>query len=327
MDHRRGHRHEPAHPPGGCERQRPAAQPVVLPALESRRTAILVSQPGGTHPVLRRRCPWRWRSSRWHPGVRGVESTAPARLNPRRSRQHDEETPPCIAGRPCAGNTGSPCRGRNGSGVAREGPARGGCRAALSARPAGARRLGGQVGRNHGLVAACLSREPSRLQRKRWRLHLAAGRFPAVQGQQGWFDQRVAAEHQLQHGRCRESARGDEEPEVRRRHRCRTKVSDPASDRRGRRLQAGPPLLRRDRLWRGRAARHVERVHRAGGPQGRVHRPEGSGLAEGAGVREPLPEPQREQRSEVCRQRRRFHLHARLEPARVRRTGHRPTAA
>ncbi len=142
-----------------------------------------------------------------------------------------------------------------------------------------------------------------------------------------WFDQRVAAEHQLQHGRLVERTRGDQEPEVRRGHRRRPKVPDPASDRRGRRLQARPPLLRRDRLRRRRASRHVERVPGAGRPQGRVDRSEGSGLAEGAGVREPLPEPQREQRPEVGRQRWRVRLHAGLESRPSTRTGRRPTAA
>ena len=153
--------------------------------------------------------------------------------------------------------------------------------------------------------------------------------FVLSKAKAGRIDQRVAAEHQLQHGRRAERARGDEEPEVPAGDRGRPqKFLIQPPDRRGRRLQAGSPLLRRDRLRRRRAARHVERVPRAGGPQGHVDRPEGSRLAEGAGVREPLAEPQREQRPDVGRQRRRVRLHARLEPARIReRRRPRPTAA
>ena len=47
----------------------------------------------------------------------------------------------------------------------------------------------------------------------------------------------------LQHRRRVDRARRDEEPEVRRGHRGRAKVPDPASDRRGRRLQAGPSAI------------------------------------------------------------------------------------
>ncbi len=54
----------------------------------------------------------------------------------------------------------------------------------------------------------------------------------------------------------------------------------------------GASLLRRGRLRRRRAARHVEPVPRARRPQGRLDRPEGPGVAEGARVRESFAEPQ-----------------------------------
>ncbi len=198
VDHRRGLRHQPAHPPGGCERQRPAAQPVVLPALQSGRPAILLSRP-------RRSQPWRTpRScccsylSRWHTCAGGVRSTTVSRPIPRWSKANDEETAACVTGladRPCAGGAGSPRGRRHGSGPAAAGKARHRRRTALPARPAGSRRLGAEVGRHHGAVAARISREPGKVQRKRRPVHHAAGRLPAGQRQERRVDQRVAAGH------------------------------------------------------------------------------------------------------------------------------------
>ncbi len=52
------------------------------------------------------------------------------------------------------------------------------------------------------------------------------------------------------------------------RDRQRPEIPERPPDRRERRLQAGPPLLRRHRLRRRRASRHVEPVPRDRGPEG-----------------------------------------------------------